>query len=371
MSIPASQSSVVSEGVATYERIRLIIPDLETEEAICQIQNFLKVYPAFAQGHNDVAVLYYQNGNHLKALAHYEKAHKLDPGNITYRKNLADFYFVELAWADDAIQTYLEILQDNPFDLEALNALGTISIQTGRRKQARQYFSRVVQLDANNRDARQRLQQLDAPLAIPSGAEQTPENLPSPSQEPSQPTLAAAVLVPPQAVQAPPPTPVDEPFRSPEELYREAVTLMESGGTDAAMQVLEQLVAQDHDHAVAHNDLGVLYQRKGELQRSLRHHEEAARLQPASTIFQKNLADLLCAGFEDMEGALRIYVQLLAKAPQDVEILKAIAQICLQSGKDADARFFLDQVLNLKPWDTDAREALRAMEEAEAAREIP
>ena len=371
MSISASQSLVISEGVATYERIRSIIHDLETEEAICQIQNFLKVYPEFAQGHNDLAVFYYQIGNPLKALAHYEKAHKLDPANITYRKNLADFYFVELEWPDDAIQSYLEILKDNPFDLEALNALGTISMRTGRRKQARQYFARVLQLDANNREARQMVQQLEAPLTLPPGAGETPEGLTPSSPDLPQPSVVTPIFVTPEVVQLPSSPPCEEPLRSSEERYREATVLMEAGDTEAAIQTLEKLVAHDTNQAVAHNDLGVLYQRKGDLQRALQHHEEAARLQPANVVFQKNLADLLCAGFEDLEGALRIYVRLLSKAPQDVETLKAISHVCLLSGKDADARFFLDQVLNLQPWDHDAREILRAMEEAEATRELP
>ena len=97
-------------------------------------------------------------------MAHYEKAHKLAPRNITFLKNLADFYLIELDWADDAIHIYLDILKDNPFDIEALNALGAISLRIGRKEQSRQYYSRALQLAPASRDARQGFQMLGLPL---------------------------------------------------------------------------------------------------------------------------------------------------------------------------------------------------------------
>ena len=129
-----NQNLILLEGAATYERILADVREVETDEGIRHIKDFIKIYPDYAPAHNDLAVMYYQTGDGLKALAHYEKAHKLDPKNINYRKNLADFYFVELEWTGDAINTYLDILKDNPFDIEALNALGSISLQIGRKE---------------------------------------------------------------------------------------------------------------------------------------------------------------------------------------------------------------------------------------------
>ena len=48
MNLEAQQNLVVIEGRATYERITSAFADLETEEAIGQIVNFLKIYPEFA-----------------------------------------------------------------------------------------------------------------------------------------------------------------------------------------------------------------------------------------------------------------------------------------------------------------------------------
>lgn len=380
----ANQNLILIEGAATYERILADVREVEVDEGLRHLKDFLKIYPDFARAHNDLAVMYYQTGNSLKALAHYEKAHKLDPGNITYRKNLADFYFVELEWTGDAIHTYLDILKDNPFDIEALNALGSISLQIGRREQARQYFSRTLQLDTGNQDAQQALKQLAPPAtALPDStptriAHQAAPQVRKPEE--SEPIAAApafkdlfrvaqpdakavyeAVAPPIQktfAAQTP------EAGRTPEELYREALQLANAGKTDDSINLLEILLKQDSGHAAAHNDLGVLYQKSGELQKARYHHEEAARLQPANKIFQKNLADLLYIEFYEFEEALGIYVRLQAKAPQDIEILKAIASICQTVGKESDARYFLDRILTLQPWDRDAQTAIREMEAA-------
>ena len=375
----ANQNLILIEGTATYERILADLREVEVDEGLRHVKDFLKIYPDFARAHNDLAVMYYETGNSLKALAHYEKAHKLDPKNVTYRKNLADFYFVELEWTSDAIYTYLDILKDNPFDIEALNALGSISLQIGRREQARQYFSRTLQLDTGNQDAQQALKQLAPPAASPVAAQITQQA--APSCKPTQPervesspafkdlfrvaepvvTSSFSAAVPPVssfAAQAP------EPVRSPEELYKEALQLANAGKTDDAIVLLEKLLKQDSRHAAAHNDLGVLFQKKGEIVKSRSHHEEAARLQPANKIFQKNLADLLFIEFKELEEALGIYVRLQAKAPQDIEILKAIATVCQVIGNQSDARSFLERVLTLQPWDRDAQGMLKAMEEA-------
>jgi len=359
----AQHGLVVIEGRATYERIASYIREVESEEAIRQIQNFLKIYPEFAQAHNDLAVLYYQAGNGMKALAHYEKAHKLEPANITFRKNLADFYFVELEWADDAIQTYLDILKDNPFDVETLNALGTISVQIGRREQARQYFARTLQLDTVNSQARQALQQLSSEPQLPFQPRttqhipfQVTQSLATPSQAPAQ-----SQPLPP-FTQAPA---FSEPLKSAEQLHRQALELANSGKNSEARLTLQELLGHYPEYAIGHNDLGVLLQQEGDNSQARHHHEEAYRLQPDNNTFQKNLADLLYFACGETEGALKLYLELLGSNPKDIETLKAISYICLDIGKTEDARSFLQSILKIEPWNREARESLASLDKPE------
>lgn len=354
MSSLTNQNLILIEGAATYERILADVRELETDEAIHHILDFVKIYPEFAPAHNDLAVLFYQAGNSLKSLAYYEKAHKLDPGNITYRKNLADFYFVELGWAGDAVRTYLDILKDNPFDIEALNALGNISLHLGRKAQARQYFSRTLQLDGDNAEAKQALQQLPPPVELPSDQRQI-SNSTRPSTQVPEPVACVnqddSLF---QQVSCGAPLGADE-------LYQQATYYISTDNLDKAVAQFESLLSEHPDYAAAHNDLGVLYQKTGEIQKSREHHEAAVSLQPDNDIFQKNLADLLCTGFEAFEEALAIYVRLLAKNQCDVETLRAIAHICILVGQQADATHFLELILAMKPWDQDARATIRSL----------
>lgn len=353
---------VVIEGRATYERIASAIRDMEPDETIRQIQNFLKIYPDFAQAHNDLAVVYYRSGNGMKALAHYEKAHKLEPSNITYRKNLADFYFVELDWTDDAIHTYLDILKDNPFDVETLNALGTISSQVGRPEQARQYFTRTLQLDAVNSQARQALQQLGGQLPAPPQPAQISSQQPEPLLTPAVRHSPAPIQ---QAAQFQPPP--QAPPLTPESLHKQALELANSGKTAEAVSALEELVKSHPVYAVAHNDLGVLYQQAGDLSRARHHHQEASRLQPANQVFKKNLADLLYIACGETEEAMKLYVSILGTSPRDIETLKALSHICIEIGQPDNARSFLETILKIEPWNSESRESLAALAKAEIA----
>ena len=343
------EALIVIEGRATYERMMSAVCNTDPEEAIRQVQNFLKVYPDFAQAHNDIAVIFHRIGNNLKALAHYEKAHKLAPLSITFRKNLADFYAVELDWSDEAIHIYLDILKDNPFDVETLNALGTLNEQNGRKEQARQFYTRALQLDPLSINARNALHSIGGTAAL----EQLSAGSSAGASSHGGILLEGA--------------PVFESAPSAEEIYGEATEAANAGRTGEAITLLEKLIRHYPDEAIAHNDLGVLYQQAGDRDRSRRHHEAAVRLFPGDVTFQKNLADLLAVCFNEYENALKIYITLLGKHPRDLDLLKGIAFICLETGKTADAETFLQRMLAIEPWNAEARQMLLQLEESAKA----
>jgi tetratricopeptide (TPR) repeat protein len=146
-----------------------------------------------------------------------------------------------------------------------------------------------------------------------------------------------------------------------DDLYQQAANLVDANKIDEAIQVLEKLVITNTDNALAHNDLGVLYQRIGKPEKSRHHHEIASQLQPAHEVFQKNLADLLYREFGALEEALTIYVRLYGQNCYDVETIRAIDNICLEVDKPEDARFFLEQILAITPWDQDAADTLSSL----------
>jgi Flp pilus assembly protein TadD len=320
------------------------------EESISRLEDFLRQYPDFAQAHNDLAVLYYQAGNKLQTLGHYEKAVRLNPRNSTFRKNLASFYFVEMGWADDAIFMYTDILAESPNDSEVLTALGIISANLDRASEARIFFARLLELEPWNHDVRTLLAQLDSSPAAPAGTGTPP------------PAAASAEVSP---------TDLDDILADlrqtisklgkqdlPEDLYANAQALLNQGDELGAVRELERLVQSQPDHALAHNDLGVLYQQRGVLPKSQYHHELAVKADPSSATFKKNLAGLYFTELGRTDDAIFLLTEILRAEPDDIETLTGLYRIALAIGRTEEAATFLEKVTKLEPWNEDAKELL-------------
>ena len=157
---------------------------------------------------------------------------------------------------------------------------------------------------------------------------------------------------------------------SAEALYAEASRKAQSGDYRGAIRDLEKTVQNDPEYALAHNDLGVLYYSTGKKSRSLHHYEQAVRLQPDNITFQKNLADFYFVEENRAEDALRIYVEVLAKKPGDIDGLLATARICEKIGKVEDARDFYESVLGEDPENCEAIRWLKPIRDLEADRPL-
>jgi tetratricopeptide (TPR) repeat protein len=172
-------------------------------------------------------------------------------------------------------------------------------------------------------------------------------------------------------------------------MYQEIQPLLNNGDPHKAIASLEKLLENYPDFGLAQNDLGVIhyhignkekaqchYERAVELtpdninfQKNLAdfycielHYERAVELTPDNINFQKNLADFYCIELGRIEDALKIYVRILKTDPQDVETLMATGQICNALEKPDDARDFFNQVLQIEPWNADARKQIEDME---------
>jgi Flp pilus assembly protein TadD len=138
-----------------YEKAQALVAQGDLEGAVRELEGILAVSPDFPLAHNDLAVIYYQNGAKEDALLHYEKAAALAPGNSIFQKNLADFYFVEGRDVDGAVAIYLELLRKEPRNIETLMNLGRICTVLERPQEAESFYGKVAQLEPWNRDARE------------------------------------------------------------------------------------------------------------------------------------------------------------------------------------------------------------------------
>jgi len=76
-------------------------------------------------------------------------------------------------------------------------------------------------------------------------------------------------------------------------LYDEAIARQRSGNTDAAIEMLRQLLAQNPNYALAHNALGVLYSRQGKIDQAVEHAKRVCEIDPEDT-FGYTILSTLC-----------------------------------------------------------------------------
>jgi tetratricopeptide (TPR) repeat protein/glycosyltransferase involved in cell wall biosynthesis/GT2 family glycosyltransferase len=278
-------------------------------------------FPDRAHLHNALAVLAYEQEESRTAKDHFEQSVNLAPDNINYLKSYGDFCYVVQKDAEGALALYEKILHIEPDNIEALVMAGHVTISLHRYPEAQNYYQQVLRLNPGNHEVRNILEKLN---------QSTPE-------------ITTAGI------------PVDE-------LYNAACAKIRDGDPTAAVSLLQQVVAQDDTHGLAHNDLGVLSYETGNMEAALNHYQKAADLMPDNETFQKNLADFYWFEMGDHQRAMERYVKVLELDAHDIEAQLGCGQICLSLGKVADARDFIKVVLEIDPGNEDAHRLYRQIE---------
>jgi tetratricopeptide (TPR) repeat protein len=112
---------------------------------------------------------------------------------------------------------------------------------------------------------------------------------------------------------------------------------------------------------VAHNNLGILRYRQNRFDEATAHYERAVALDPDNPVYRKNLADLYYTKLGRTDQAIEIYTTLLKTYPKDVELLTALAIISQENNLKEQSRTFIKKVLELEPWNSEAREFLAGL----------
>lgn len=346
------------EAQNAYRRLQYHMNMDDPATTILEIKTFLKMYPDVALPYNDLGVLYGRVGEKLLSLACYEKANRIQPGNPTITKNLAEFYFSELGWVDDAIMMLTQLLNSYPEDMELLRLMVDISRRVGREQEAQVFIQRLATLEREHSPITD-VHVCDAPPVTSSAPDAPVEAIvePAPTADSLEDILARIR----QTLNQEPAPSAQQPFASADELYRRAQEQLAAGDDDQAFLTLEQLVTQEPANALAHNDLGVLYTRQGEMEKAREHHEIAVKHTPDNITFQKNLAALYYSCLGRTDDAIAIYTRLLREYPDDVEVLTALAIISAANRLSEQARLFINRVLELEPWNSEARDFLASL----------
>jgi Tfp pilus assembly protein PilF len=127
--------------------------------------------------------------------------------------------------------------------------------------------------------------------------------------------------------------------RKAEQDYQKIQHLLSDGNDEEAMAGLEEFLWSFPDHSLAHDDLGVLYFRKGDKDRARDHFRKSLRADPENWNAAKNLADLQVEQGQ-MGDAFQFYQRVLGERPDDEEALLGVALVCQEKGLGEDAEFF-------------------------------
>lgn len=302
-----------------YRDIQPLIENGWYQAAISAFEQLLQTHPTFALGHYEIGTLYYKTGAKEKALDCYKRAVECDPDNIDCLKSLADYYHAELEQIEPALRVYKTIIEKGTDDAETLFIAANLCVALHNFEDAVNYYQKVLEIEPWHSEAFEFLEKIKTHQAN------------------------------------------ETPVASPEELYQQSQEAGASGDYESAVSLLGLIVDRYPDYAMAHNDLGVLYQKIGDNDQAAMHYQSAVRLEPHNSTFKKNLADFSYIVQGDVTAALKTYLEVLKSDPEDVEVLLAAGHISQTVNRPQNAEIFYSRILEIEPWNLEASERLSSL----------
>ncbi len=142
-----------------------------------------------------------------------------------------------------------------------------------------------------------------------------------------------------------------------EQMYEQAVELMEAGEWDNAIEQLEAIRHEEPDHVPTLFNLAISLSETGRVDRAVALYQEILEFDRTLFEAQMNLAILLYES-GNSEGAIEEFARAAALAPDDPVPVLYRAQTLDQSGRDAEAEQEYRRVLAIDPEVADAWEKL-------------
>lgn len=99
--------------------------------------------------HENLAGLYFQNGQMDEAIAQFQRSLEIQPRN-EFAHNSLGIVFVRLGRVDEAIVQFQEAVDTEPNEVDAHNNLATLLLQKGRVDEAMVHFRKMLEIEPNN-----------------------------------------------------------------------------------------------------------------------------------------------------------------------------------------------------------------------------
>jgi tetratricopeptide (TPR) repeat protein len=148
----------------------------QTDDAIREFQEALRLKPDFADAHNNLGAALGQKGQTDEAIRQFQEALRLRPDQADAHNNLG-VVLHKKGQGDEAIRQFEEAIRLKPDHVDAHNNLGIAFYQQGRAAEAVGQFQEALRLKPDYADARRNLDVVLATKArapSPPGAFTTP-----------------------------------------------------------------------------------------------------------------------------------------------------------------------------------------------------
>ena len=110
----------------------------------------------FVEAHNNLGILYEEQGDFNKAISHCQTAIKIKPDFSNAYINLGSS-FDEIGKRDLAIESYKKSIELDPNSVESYNNLGSIFRYSGDYEKAIKYYQKAIQINKNYPKARKNI----------------------------------------------------------------------------------------------------------------------------------------------------------------------------------------------------------------------
>ncbi|MEI7474855.1 MAG: tetratricopeptide repeat protein [bacterium] len=242
---------------------------------ILNLQAIVEQNPNDVNSYNDLAIIYYKEGNKAKALELYKKALEANPDYLKAYNNSGIIY-CELQQYDNAIKIYNKALEINPTFLDTLYNLANAYSYKNELKLSIEYYKKAIELNPSYIEAH--------------------NNLGLAYQKSEEYNLAincykAAIKLKPDFFEA----------------YNNLGFLLnEINDYDSAITYIKKSLQLNPNNPQAQNNIGISYYEKRQFEKAEKHYKKAIELDPNGADAYHNLSTLyLIKG--DFKKGLKYY----------------------------------------------------------------
>jgi len=234
----------------------------QTDEAIGQYQEAIRLKPGYADAHCNLGVALGKKGQTDEAISQYQETIRLKPDHVEAHYNLGNA-LGRKGQMDEAIRQFQEAIRLKPGYADAYNNLGVALDNIGQTDEAIRQCQEAIRLKPDHADAHFNL---GVALAKRGQSDEAIRQF----QE--------TIRLKPEHADA---------------HNNLAVALGKKSQIDEAIRQLQETIRLKPDHAQAHNNLGTAFNQQGRTAEAIRQFQEALRLKPDYADARKNLDAVL------------------------------------------------------------------------------